>query len=126
MLYFSAQTSGFYDSRVHRSLPDDARPVDADTHAALLAAQAAGRTISADDQGDPVALVPPFDAPALMAGLRIERDRLLNLCDWTQIADAPLNDAARNAWRTYRQQLRDLPDTVADLTAIDWPTPPVF
>lgn len=41
------------------------------------------------------------------AKVRAERDRLLSACDWTQLADAPVDSAA---WATYRQALRDLPE----------------
>ena len=41
------------------------------------------------------------------AGVRAQRDRLLSASDWTQLADAPVDQAA---WATYRQALRDLPE----------------
>ena len=63
--------------------------------------------------------------------LRDERFRLLDLSDWTQVADAPLTDSKKNEWQTYRQALRDLPanskpkkDKNYVLTSVDWPTPP--
>jgi len=37
--------------------------------------------------------------------LRVERDRLLTACDWRASSDLTLADA----WKTYRQALRDLP-----------------
>lgn len=40
--------------------------------------------------------------------MRAIRDRLLVESDWTQLPDAPVN---RDAWATYRQQLRDFPTT---------------
>ena len=62
------------------------------------------------------------------AALRAERDRRLAECDWTQVPDVPLSEEEREAWRKYRQALRDLPDIVTDeelLTGnIPWPTPP--
>lgn len=53
--------------------------------------------------------------------VRTERDKLLSACDWTQVADAPVNS---EAWATYRQQLRDLPQTYDDPKIIDWPVKP--
>lgn len=54
--------------------------------------------------------------------LRRERDSLLAASDWTQISGAPID---AKAWETYRQALRDLPETVDDPTIpFDWPTPP--
>lgn len=52
--------------------------------------------------------------------LRVERDRRLTASDWTQVADAPVDQAA---WAVYRQALRDLPET-ADLADPVWPEPP--
>lgn len=54
--------------------------------------------------------------------LRAERDERLRACDWTQLPDVP--EPTRLAWLTYRQALRDLPDTTADPFAPIWPTPP--
>lgn len=60
-------------------------------------------------------------APAL-AALRAERDARLRACDWTQLPDVP--EPTRLAWLTYRQALRDLPETTIDPFAPEWPTPP--
>lgn len=46
--------------------------------------------------------------------LRDLRDLRLTESDWTQIADAPLTEAQKIAWQTYRQQLRDLPENITD------------
>lgn len=54
--------------------------------------------------------------------IRMIRNHLLLESDWTQVADAPVNT---KAWASYRQALRDLPDTIKDPTQpVDWPTPP--
>lgn len=57
-----------------------------------------------------------------MAQLRAQRDERLRACDWTQLPDVP--EPTRLAWLTYRQALRDLPDTTIDPFAPIWPTPP--
>jgi len=41
--------------------------------------------------------------------VRIWRNSELARTDWTQVADAPVD---ASAWATYRQALRDLPDTI--------------
>lgn len=68
------------------------------------------------------------DAAKVAAGhwakLRQERDRLLGLCDWTQVADVPLTAAEKLAWQTYRRALRDLPQKTAAPARPVWPTPP--
>ncbi len=60
-----------------------------------------------------------------MAAIRLQRDDLLRKSDEYMWADRPMADELRSAWRTYRQALRDLPETIADpLAAIVWPTSP--
>lgn len=59
-----------------------------------------------------------------MKALRLERDKLLRESDWTQmVSDIPLTEAQKEAWRVYRQALRDLPET-ADLENIIFPVKP--
>jgi len=45
----------------------------------------------------------------LWTALRAKRNALLGECDWTQVADAPLTAEQREAWKEYRQALRNLP-----------------
>lgn len=56
--------------------------------------------------------------------LREERDKLLEACDYTQLPDAPLTAAEKAEYATYRQALRDFPDTVTDIDNYTWPTKP--
>lgn len=53
--------------------------------------------------------------------IRADRNKRLADCDWTQLADATVDSAA---WATYRQALRNLPQTQTNPFAIVWPTPP--
>ena len=55
------------------------------------------------------------------ANARAQRDRLLSASDWTQVIDAPVNQAA---WATYRQALRDIPRQSGFPTTVVWPTQP--
>ena len=61
--------------------------------------------------------------------LREERDRRIIETDWRATVDYPGTD--QDAWRTYRQALRDLPSTAepqldenGNLTNVTWPTKP--
>jgi hypothetical protein len=56
--------------------------------------------------------------------LKFERNRLLSLCDWTQLADVVLSDEAKQAWNQYRQQLRDLPLQYQTASEAVWPKVP--
>ena len=61
--------------------------------------------------------------------LRVERDRLLTACDWRDSSDLTLS----TAWKTYRQNLRDLPASASpkldsdgnlDMSSVTFPTEP--
>ena len=53
--------------------------------------------------------------------IRAKRNRLLIQSDWTQVADAPVDQAA---WAAYRQALRDLPTQSGFPHNVTWPTKP--
>lgn len=57
----------------------------------------------------------------LFERLRICRDKLLRDSDWTQVADAPVD---QQAWATYRQQLRDFPNNWIPSEIVDLPSEP--
>lgn len=58
---------------------------------------------------------------AEMQELRGRRQVLLQESDWTQVADAPVD---QQAWAIYRQALRDLPANVDDPSNVVWPEKP--
>ena len=53
--------------------------------------------------------------------MRLHRDRLLKESDWTQVADAPVD---QEAWATYRQALRDFPASWTPSPEADFPETP--
>jgi hypothetical protein len=57
---------------------------------------------------------------AATTSARADRDRRLAACDWTQVADAPVD---RAAWAVYRQALRDITQH-PDWPNVDWPEAP--
>ena len=70
-----------------------------------------------------------LDNAEAMKLLRKERDRLLCLTDWRASSDLTLSDA----WKNYRQALRDLPASASptltsnynlDKSSVTWPTEP--
>jgi hypothetical protein len=63
-------------------------------------------------------------AEEVQEDIRRERNTRLSRCDWTQVPDAPVN---QEAWRTYRQALRDLPSQYqneTDFANVVFPNPP--
>ncbi|WP_336974157.1 tail fiber assembly protein [Sphingobium aromaticiconvertens] len=65
-------------------------------------------------------------ASALLDLVRVERDRRLTACDWTQVPDNSLTSEQQGQWRLYRQALRDLPGDQPDATleTAIWPQEP--
>ena len=70
-----------------------------------------------------------LDNAEAMRLLRIERDTRIAKTDWRASSDLTVSDA----WKTYRQALRDLPASATpkldsyyelDLTSVTWPTEP--
>ena len=70
-----------------------------------------------------------LDAAEPMRLLREERDKRIAKTDWRASSDLEIS----NAWKMYRQALRDLPASASpkldsnyelDLTSISWPTEP--
>lgn len=58
--------------------------------------------------------------------LRLERDRLLLLSDWTDTdaAKQRLSPDMQNRWASYREALRDLPENTSDPLDPTWPEAP--
>jgi len=55
------------------------------------------------------------------ATMRAMRNLLLAGSDWAVLPDAPTD---KQAWETYRQQLRDLPATWTPSPTAEFPDPP--
>jgi len=62
---------------------------------------------------------PEPEDPAVVA--RRDRDGLLSRSDWTQLADAPID---QTAWAGYRSLLRGIPQQADFPDAIEWPNKP--
>ena len=70
-----------------------------------------------------------LDSVEAMRLLRLERNARIAETDWRASSDLTLSDA----WKTYRQSLRDLPassnpkldsEGFLDMTSVTWPTKP--
>lgn len=53
--------------------------------------------------------------------VRTKRDSLLNETDWTQMADTALSEQKQEAYRIYRQALRDVPEQEGFPYEVLWP-----
>ncbi|MCC2602744.1 tail fiber assembly protein [Sphingopyxis yananensis] len=122
--FFSASTIGFYHSGLHSHMPDDAVPISDAEHENLFTQQMNGFEICAGPDGRPTVRTPIINMDELLASMRSRRDNLLSQSDHTQMPDYPLTSEQRTAWADYRQQLRDLPETITDPADIIWPVAP--
>ena len=98
--------------RYSGTLPDDPGKEVRDTYDA------------ATDKVHQVVAVSASASVYVLTTIRALRDAKLAECDWTQVPDAPVD---AEAWRVYRQKLRDLPSEYPNILSIDevvWPNPP--
>ncbi|WP_338669789.1 tail fiber assembly protein [Pseudodesulfovibrio methanolicus] len=65
-----------------------------------------------------------YNTDRAAADVRSQRDTLLDECDWTQVADAPLTTEQVAEWTTYRQALRDIPQQEGFPAEVTWPVEP--
>ena len=96
----------------------------------------AGITYDTEDNGDTCPTEDELNAELTrltnaeaMRLLREQRNAKLVACDWRAVSDLTMSDA----WKTYRQALRDLPanttpkcdsDGNLDSSSVTWPTEP--
>lgn len=80
--YYSKETGGFYTS-MHATRPSDAKQISKQRWQELLQEQSAGKAISADENGHPIAVDPPAPSTAqvlesVKAQLRTQRAPMLD------------------------------------------------
>lgn len=56
--------------------------------------------------------------------VRQQRNALLSACDWTQLADSPLDPDGKGAWALYRETLRMVPQQAGFPWNVQWPPEP--
>jgi hypothetical protein len=61
---------------------------------------------------------------AKSSDVRTDRNRRLADCDWTQLADSPLDADAKLAWALYREALRMVPQQAGFPWNVQWPPEP--
>lgn len=58
---------------------------------------------------------------SMATNVKQDRNARLAACDWTQVADAQVD---KEAWKVYRQALRDLPAQSGFPYKVEWPAVP--
>lgn len=82
----------------------------------LVSAEDGGAIGNRYENGLFVAPEPDINKAALE--IREQRNQKLKDTDWTQVADAPVDQAA---WAAYRQALRDVPQQTGFPWEVQWP-----
>jgi hypothetical protein len=65
----------------------------------------------------------PYTEAEAMQALRTERNVRLVNSDYTQLPDVNLTEAQVEAWRVYRQELRDITENIV-WNVTQWPSKP--
>lgn len=120
-LYYSPITKGFYDTEIvdYPALPDDLIEITKEQHLQFVD--------GINMQGKELVLV---EGQLTLQDLvkiptwweiRLKRNRLMAMSDYTQMSDYP---GDKESWATYRQALRDIPQTYTNPEDVVWPTAP--
>ncbi|WP_042858205.1 tail fiber assembly protein [Dickeya sp. NCPPB 3274] len=123
-MFYSKSSNGFYSKEVNGdNIPGDAVAIGDDYYQHLLSEQALGNTIIFDELAKkPIAVTPaPVSETQLAEAVRRQRDNLLLASDWTQVPDAPVD---QQAWRSYREVLRQVPEQTGFPHNVEWPALP--
>ncbi|EMV7654251.1 tail fiber assembly protein [Escherichia coli] len=132
-MYYAKSTGGFYTPEINgKNIPDDAIEITEDEYLGLLQAQADGKIITSDNNGNPVAIDPP---PLTQEELVVQAEReKASLLKQATNSIAPLQDASDlgiatdeeikqlTDWKKYRVQLMRVDTSKAP--AFEWPTTP--
>jgi hypothetical protein len=119
--YYSPSLPGFLDDDIHSTIPEDAIEISPELHQTLVDGLAEGQPIHITDGVPTLGSVPA--KVITWAQIRTKRDKLLAECDWTQLPDVTMSTGTLDAWREYRQALRDITE-LADPNDVVWPTKP--
>jgi hypothetical protein len=119
-IYYSPTTKGFYDTDFgYPSLPQDIIEITKEQHNTFLNGMNMQNKELVLSQGNLV--LQDRVVVITWEQIRSRRNNLLALSDYTQMSDWPGDKAS---WATYRQALRDLPQTYTNAADVIWPTAP--
>lgn len=121
-IFYSPSRKGFFDDNLHySSLPEDMIEITKEQHINLLfEINSNNKSIIVTD--GIIELQENIPPPLTWDIIRIQRNFLLQQSDYTQLPDFP--EAKKAEWATYRQALRDIPQTYATPEEVIWPTKP--
>lgn len=120
-IYYSPSTKGFYDTDVgYTSYPSDIIEITREQHTTLLEEINNNNKEIVVDENNQISLRDRVVIPTWQI-IRLRRNRLLRQSDFTQMPDWP---GDKNSWASYRQILRDIPQTYETPEEVIWPTKP--
>lgn len=105
-IYFSKITNAFYDSDIHKTMPEDVVQIEREEHKRLLNEQSNGKIITSNSKGKPIATDIVKTDEELINACKSRASNLLNETDWTQAVDCPLKN--KEEFVEYRKSLRTL------------------
>ena len=119
-IYYSPTTKGFYDTDFgYPSLPQDIIEITREQHNTFLNGMNMQNKELVLSEGNLV--LQDRVVVITWEQIRSRRNNLLTSSDYTQMTDWP---GDKTSWATYRQALRDLPQTYTNATDVIWPTAP--
>lgn len=120
-ILYSPSREGFYNTDVltYPLLPDDCVELTAEEHTAFLYEMNNNNKRLVLKDGELV--LENREEVVTWEMIRATRNKLLSSSDHTQVPDFPGN---QQAWATYRQKLRDIPQEFTNPEDVDWPFEP--
>lgn len=125
-MFYSRSTSGFYATSVHGAgVPDDAVEISDELYRRLMVEQSAGKRITTDINGYPIASDPEIEPAAqvlkrALVAIKQERAPILNALAGIGFDAIDANDAATQAAvaqaRADLKAITDLPELLAATT----------
>lgn len=122
--FYSPSTESFYIDIINPIIPEDAIELSQELHQSLLTEMNQNNKKISIVDGE-LTLV---DRPVIMTWeiVRFKRNKLLMNTDYTDTLSfkARNGDSVYDLWQTYRQALRDLPQSFDSPESVVWPTKP--
>ena len=120
-IYYSPEKDGFFDTDFtnYPDLPKDSIEITKEERDFFIHEMNVSRK-KLVFENDSLTLI---DRPVIITWemIRDKRNGLLDKSDYTQVPDFPGDKAA---WASYRQELRDIPQTFDKPEQVVWPWPP--